>query len=381
MRNHLKTVLQSIADGVYTVDSELIITMWNPAAERITGHKAAEVIGKPCRRVLNHTDEAGNALCESGCPLNQAMQEAQQVSTVVLYARLPGGSRIPLSVSASPLSDDKGHVIGSVQVFRDVSQERELERLKDEILSAISHELRTPLTSIRAYTKTLMREDVTFDEKLKRKMLKVVNFQAERLTRLVGDLLDYSQIEMGGIRLHLDQVSIDDIVRRVVAYMKAQTNNHTFLVRTPLDLPTIRGDADRLEQLVVNLVSNAITYSPDGGRITVSAKSDGRAVHLSVKDQGVGIPEAEQPKVFDKFYSVAGDWQSRSGGTGIGLYVAKAIANGHGGTMGLVSKPGKGATFTVSLPLKGPETKGPETKGPDAERSASASATPRSVRR
>lgn len=234
-----------------------------------------------------------------------------------------------------------------------VSRVREAERAKTEFISLASHELRTPLTSIKGFASTLLRRDVVWDEEIRQDFLQTINSEADRLGRLVSDMLDVSRIDLGRLEFRVEDLGVADMARGVARRVATTTERHRFFFEIPEGLPDAVGDRDRVEQVLHNLYSNAIKYSPSGGSIntTVRLSRDRRFVRIAISDQGIGIPEDKLSMLFVKFYRVRDSRVSETGGTGLGLYITKNLVTAMGGTLEVESTHTKGSTFTFTLPV------------------------------
>lgn len=232
----------------------------------------------------------------------------------------------------------------------------ESDRLKSALLSSVSHDLRTPLAGIKAAASSLLQTDVEWSEEDRRAFAADIDAEADRLTRLVSNLLDLSRIEAGAIVPNKDWEDIGELIERVVRRVQPRFPGHVIRLAIAGRLPPVRLDTVHMEQILTNLIENAAKYSPDGAPVEVSARVDtspGHApeLHLSVADHGVGIPPGEQKRIFDKFYRVAGSWR-RASGTGMGLAIVKGLIEANGGHIEVESQPGEGSTFTVVLPME-----------------------------
>ncbi|NLW64941.1 MAG: cell wall metabolism sensor histidine kinase WalK [Clostridiales bacterium] len=229
------------------------------------------------------------------------------------------------------------------------------EQMRREFVANVSHELRTPITSIRSYAETLM-ENSDLPPQTERDFLGVIVKESDRMTNIVSDLLTLSRFDAGSIEFQFERFSIKKAISDVYnsMLMEAQKHNHKFTLEFKTELPEIVGDNARIEQVLINMVSNAVKYTRDGGRISITAGANADAVWISVRDNGIGIPTEDVPKVFDRFYRVDKARSRESGGTGLGLSIAKEIVTRHNGTIALDSKIGKGTTITVTFPVEGP---------------------------
>ncbi len=244
----------------------------------------------------------------------------------------------------------------SEQLESTLSDLTKSEEMRREFVANVSHELRTPITSIRSYTET-MEEDPDMPSEMRNRFLNVVLNESDRMAKIVADLLTLSRFDAGSIEFDFAQFSFDKSVRDIFSAMEmeAASHGHNFKADIQAGMPEIRGDKARVEQVLMNMISNAVKYTRDGGRISVNAGHKSGEVWCTVRDNGIGIPECDVDKVFDRFYRVDKARSRESGGTGLGLSIAKEIVLRHGGSMELRSKEGKGTVITMRLPMGGPE--------------------------
>lgn len=261
---------------------------------------------------------------------------------------------ITLADNYSPLVDEEGQTTQVIANVRDMTRLREAEELKQTLLSVISHELKTPVSIIKGYAGTLAREDANWDKQTLAEGLGVIEEEADRLDRLINNLLEASRLQAGGLKLNLSYLNLADMANALVEKLQTTTEKHTFEVHFPENFPLIQGDFERMRQVLTNLLGNAIKYSPDGGLITVGGLTGPtqNKVRLYVSDKGIGIPPAEQERIFDRFHRVDNRLARQTPGTGLGLYLVKAVVEAHGGKIWVESTPGQGSTFWVELPLK-----------------------------
>ncbi len=231
------------------------------------------------------------------------------------------------------------------------------EALRREFVANVSHELRTPITSIRSYAETLVDGGKDIPEDMERDFLGVIMNESDRMTKIVQDLLEISRFDAGSTRFEIEEFSLEQSVRDVFAAIELEAKKHSHTVNLELEwrLPPIRGDRSRIEQVLMNILSNAIKYTPDGGQINVYSGHTDDNVWVKVQDTGIGIPKEDMPRLFDRFYRVDKARSRESGGTGLGLSIAKEIVTRHGGEILVDSELGKGTTVTVVLPIRGPE--------------------------
>ena len=334
-REQAASVLEAVGEGIFLVDDDGIVRLWNRAAVLGTGRHADDVLGRPIADVL-----PGWAAIAGQIPVAESGASA---ASVTLPFELDG-AELWLSFVAVRSAE------GVVYAFRDHTTERGLEEAKSEFIATVSHELRTPMAGIYGAAQTLLREDVEFSPEDRRRLLEIVATQAVRLSQITEDVLVASRLERDELRVAREQVDVGVLALETIEAMRSQLPEVTTieLAVEPKVEPAF-GDRDRLQQVMVNLLDNAIKYSPDGGQVTVSVQSRPDAVRLSVADQGLGIPLAEQQRVFEKFYRLDTQLTRAGGGTGLGLYITRELVRRMGGTIGVRSEPGVGLTFTVDL--------------------------------
>lgn len=255
---------------------------------------------------------------------------------------------------SAPVRNEKGDVIGRIIAFRDITKEKEVERMKDEFVSIVSHELRTPMTSLGGSLSLVLDGTVGEINEDQKELLEIAKSNTTRLIRLINDILDISKIESGKIKMKSDKVSVPEIVRDSLAGIASFSDNYGVSLSSDVEegIPEFLGDRDRLIQVVTNLLSNAIKFSPRGGTVYLKTWHDDEMLHMSVRDEGIGIPPEYHDKVFEKFQQVDSSAVREKGGTGLGLPICRAIVEEHGGSMWVESEPGKGSTFTFKVPLK-----------------------------
>jgi PAS domain S-box-containing protein len=346
----LDAIIEHSADGVMILDPDLRILVFNRALSQMTGWPAEQALGKPCYQVLALENASGPNLC--GADARQAVFEDGKPLVVEGELVRPGGSRIAVSITYSPLYDDEGHLSHVIANVVDITRFREAEEMKSTFISVISHELKTPVSLIKGYASTLAREDAHWDQETLREGLQVINEESDRLNALIDNLLDASRIQAGGFKLERTDFNLPRLAERVVENFRLQSDKHHFVVDFPPDFPTLFGDKERVRQVLNNLISNAIKYSPAGGEIRVGGWFDRREATIYVADQGIGIPLSEQGKLFQRFYRVDSGLRRNTQGAGLGLYLCRSIVEAHGGRIWLRSEPGKGTTVFFTLPLE-----------------------------
>lgn len=335
----LEAILSNMADGVLLVDSRRRLVLLNPAAEAIFGIHAAAVQGKDHLEVTYHfaLDEKIQQVLEDGQPRRLEIRRARPQEAILEAHLAPCGSG----------AEDRGVLV----VLRNVTQARQLEQMRTEFVANVTHELRTPLTAIQGFAETLLDGALESPETA-RHFVGIIKQESDSLGRLIEDLLDLSRIESGRWKIYREPVHMVELIRETAGRLTAKAAQVGIDLRLELPdhLPTITGDPGRLAQVMLNLMDNALKYTPKGGTITVTAWEEGPWVRVSVVDTGVGIPPADLPRIFERFYRVDKARSRATGGTGLGLSISKHIVEAHGGQISVQSDVGKGAAFTFSLP-------------------------------
>jgi len=256
-----------------------------------------------------------------------------------------------VAILYAPLFTSSGLLTNIIANMRDITNFRQAEKMQNMFISTVSHELKTPVALIKGHAATLRRDDVVFNDDFVRDYAGVIEEESDRLTGLIDNLLTASRIQTDHtLPLSIGDVQLDQLAARAVERFNTQTTTHRFKLRFPKHFPVVPGDGVRLRQVIDNLLSNAIKYSPDGGVIEVGGEIERDHVRLYVRDQGIGIKDADQNRVFERFYRVEDKLSRRTQGTGLGLYLARAIIEAHGGALSVESNLGYGSTFSLSLP-------------------------------
>jgi signal transduction histidine kinase len=348
-RRELEAVLAGIGDGVLVADMAGRLVLMNPVAARAFALEAPGV-GAPLRSILPQTDLV-ELMEETAATGRVAIRELPIPSAGLSSDGQPRTFQaLAAPVDRAPETD--GQVGGVVAVLRDVTGQKELERMKSNFLSVVSHELKTPLHSIKGFVDIILMGKTGPVTDLQRDFLGTVQEQTGHLQRLIEDLLEFSRLESGQIRLRPVRVAPGDLAGTVVEKLSPlASNRHLELhLRMPADFPEVEADPMRLEQVLTNLVENAIKFTPEGGRICVQGWDRGQEVELAVSDTGIGIPPEERAKVFDRFYQVDSSARRRYKGTGLGLTICRHIVTQHGGEIWIQDAPESGSEFHFTLP-------------------------------
>jgi PAS domain S-box-containing protein len=349
----LAAIVDTSDDTILSKTLNGIITSWNKAAERMFGYTEAEAIGQHISLII-----PPDRLNEETFIIGE-VSKGNRVDHFQTLRLAKNGSLIPISLSVSPIVDDKGKVIGASKIARDISaaqtsqeeisklyeQLKELNAKKDEFIGLASHELKTPLTSVNGYLQLL---DLQVSEEKAKVFLHKAQQQLKKLSALVDDLLDVSKIEAGKLHYATDDFNICEVVNDAIDLIAHTNTTHRITLHSSFQECILKGNAHRIEQVIINLLTNAIRYAPDSKGIEVFLTCSKRDVLIGVKDHGVGIAQEKLEHVFSRYYRV--DESSKVSGLGIGLYLCHEIVTKHGGKIWAESEAGKGSTFWFALP-------------------------------
>ncbi len=339
-----RAILESMVEGVIAVDGRDHIVVMNERARRIFELRRTPE-GRPFLEIIRNVD------------LHQILRELRRAPDGAMQhreLRLSTPVERMLAVNAVPLRIG-GAEIGVVMVLHDVSELRRLEQVRTEFVANVSHELRTPLTAIHGYIETLL-DGALEEPEHARRFLEIAHRHTERLGRLVDHLTDLSNIELGKVTLHVAPVAVAEVVESILAMIRPRADGSSVVLATELaEGLSVRADRDRLAQILINLVDNAVKYTPTGGRVTVRAAGPSDSmVEIAVIDTGIGIPPADLPRITERFYRVDRARSRELGGTGLGLAIVKHLVTAHGGQLRIESQPDRGTTVRITLPAGSP---------------------------
>lgn len=351
-RNRSSAILGSMVEGVAVMDASERLLFCNRALAEVLGVDVSRAEGRPLLETMRQPE-----LLEA---LRQSLQKSEvvrsEVSLGTLQPRifaLAAAPLPPLTNSEVAPGAKNAPARGAVIVLHDITELRRLERVRRDFVANVSHEFKTPLTAIQGFAETLLAGALE-DARNNRKFVEIIREQSLRLARLTDDLLKLARIEAGKLELERRLVIADALIQPCVeaTRMEAERNHLTVSVETAPDLPPLDGDQDGLREVLQNLLDNAVHYTPPGGHVTVRAKRLGDLAVLSVEDTGIGIPQAEHVRIFERFYRVDSARSREAGGTGLGLSIAKHIVEAYGGSIWVESEVGAGSAFRFTVPLQ-----------------------------
>ena len=338
-RERAARVLEAVGDGIFFVDTEGALRFWNPAAELVTRRSRDDVIGRDPGEVF---EDWARIVREIPVAEGSGSEPARPVTLPVEV----DGRELWLSFVA--VRTESG---GVVYTFRDLTVERELEEAKSDFIATVSHELRTPMTAVLGAAKTLLRDDIALSPERRQQLLEMIGAQGTRLTQITEEVLLANRLDRGDVRIDSEPVDLAQLVAEAVETMRHQLpDSVSLVVSTDSNGAAALGDANRIEQVLVNLIDNAFKYSPDGGSVEVRTAPCESGVRVEVSDQGMGIAPGEHEAVFEKFYRADPQHRAVPSGTGLGLYICRELVRRMGGTIGVDSQVGQGSTFYFELP-------------------------------
>ena len=350
-RAQLVDIVEHSSDGIYTVGADRTVKSWNAAMVALTGYQEDEAVGQKCFNLLRARDGDGVDMCAADCPILAAADSGHEEVRDASVLNKEGLARW-IRYAHAPVIVGDGQMDTDVVVVRDVTRERQTDELKADFVASVSHELRTPLTPIKGFLMTLLREDRDFAQDRRREYYKLMLMQSQRLERLIEDLLEVTRLEAGAGLVDATAIDAVDLVRQVVDRFTSEDPDRTVHVVAPDHAVYCRGDWMRVDQVLGNLLSNALRYAPPHEPVEVRLVPQGREVVFEVRDWGPGIPIDEQSRIFERFHRVGHYMTREPGGAGLGLYLAKRLVEAMGGRIWVSSRLGHGSVFSFALPAE-----------------------------
>jgi two-component system phosphate regulon sensor histidine kinase PhoR len=343
-----------IARPMVAVDRTGAVLAVNAAAQHLTGWKASDAIGRPCADILEVRTEEGVSLSARHGALQEALEQGRVVEApqALLLRLRTADDPVRVSFTVSPLKQE-GTVHGAVILFEDLTPALEAGRAKDALILAASHEIKTPLTALRANSELLLDFELT--ESQRREVAGEIHTQVARMEKLFDDILSVSRIDSGRLPLDLGRVRLRRVLDHVCAELRPMLGDRKLNVEIDEPLPPVIGEEKKLHQILINLGTNAIKYSPPQSVVALTVRTERERVRIELRDQGVGIRKEDQKRVFEKFFRVNDPAVRRVRGTGLGLYIVRSLVEMLGGRVEVKSRYGHGASFVVWLPRAEPE--------------------------
>ena len=351
LQRRTEMVLAGVAEGVVGVNADGLVTFVNASAEELLGWRAYELLGLDLHALTHSRHADGRLFPEEDCPVTDVLASGQARRGLFGTFWRHDGAPLPADWSAGPVQDGD-EVVGAVVVFADASARLQVEQMKDEFTSVVSHELRTPLTSLKAALDLLHHGAGGAMPSGAAPLVDIAVRNAERLARLVDDILDLEKSTRGGLALHRAPLEVEALMRAAAATVEGTAVARGITVHVEPASALVWGDEHRLLQVLTNLLGNAMRFSAPGSVVRLVGRQGVGEVHLDVADEGVGIPPEALEHVFDRFWQVDASHRRATGGTGLGLAIANSIVQAHGGTITVTSEVGVGSTFSVHLPQR-----------------------------
>jgi len=353
-KQRLSALLDTAADGILILRPDLKIERCNPAVAHMLSLPADQIQERPHDEIIRWLHPPSGMTLEQAAAGGWPLTPHANLYVEGDLQRSVNQPPLPVGITYSPLISSENTLLNIFASVRDITRFRQAEELKSTFISVISHELKTPVALIKGYVSTLRRDDVTWDRAIVQESLQVIEEESDRLSLLIENLLDASRLQSGGLALKRTDVLLPDLAKRIAARMQTQSSQHTITLNFPDDFPVIVADELRLEQVITNLIGNAIKYSPSG-EINMSGQVRPDIVIVCVSDQGPGIAPQDIPHIFDRFYR-APEMARQTKGAGLGLYLTRSIIEAHGGRIWVDPESGKGARICFALP-RNPELK------------------------
>ena len=345
--------VDQLPDAVLCVDADRRVVEANHAATELTGYSRQELEGQRVEDLLDPRGRDGKPLLAEGWHRSTQLRSVGRIPEQEVRIRRANNGHLRATVTGRYQRDDDGRLTGAVLTLRDFGRRAHLAATGIEVVSTVSHELRSPLTSVKGYTSLLLNRWERLQEAQKRMMLEQVHHDADRVTRLVTELLDISRLETGRLVLRRQMINLNEIANDVVSHVRLEYPELEVETSFANGFPEIYADPDKVEQVLTNLVENAAKYAdPKGIRISgevCTAPEEPDLVAISVSDKGEGIPSSDLPRIFTKFFRRA---ETRPTGSGLGLWISRGLVEAHGGKLTATSAPGEGSTFRFTLPSK-----------------------------
>lgn len=347
-KKRLLTIIEQLPVGVLITDSHGALVESNRQLEKILGTKMPMgfVMG---RDTIPDVTIDGKEITPSRSPLAIALSKGKAVLAKELLFKRPDGKEVFLRVNSAPIHNRKGQIIAAASIISDITESKEGEKRKDDFINMASHELKTPITSLRLYIDILLKQMNKKDDKTY-KIGKSIAYQADRIQELVSDLLDVSRLQTGKLSFAKEEFRLDQLVEQTVGELQGITKDQKIVINSK-GVTKVNADKFRIYQVITNLITNAVKYSPEKTTITVAVEKHKDNALVSVKDEGRGIAKDQQKKIFERLYQITSQSSLQASGLGMGLYISREIIRKHKGTIWVESEKGKGSTFYFTLPL------------------------------
>ena len=345
-RSRLRTIIGCMADGVLVANLDGRLVLWNASSVKMLKSKGFDIAGEPLEYYISNE------------PLIAAIKEvlsSEDKAFSMVSREIPvQDQKIILMANIAPVRDEDGKILGAVTVLRDITELKEINKIKSQFVSMVAHELRAPMAAIKGWLEVVLSGEAGSDEEQNKKWLQRAMDRSDSLLELVNDLLVINRMETDKLTRKMEPVKINDVIVKIVDFLKPDAEKHkvSIQIQLPDEFPSVQADVRDMEKLFTNLISNAIKYNRENGSVVIDGEIDGGFIRYRIKDTGIGISSEHLPKVFDDFYRADDERTKKISGTGLGLTIAKKIVNSHFGRIEVESEPEKGSLFSVLLPLE-----------------------------
>ena len=340
---HWAAIIESSDDAIISKSVDGYITSWNRGAQRLYGYKPEEIIGKPVSVLMPPSKKDDFPF------IMKQLHEGKRVEHYETQRMTKDGRILHVAITVSPIRDSQGNIIGASKIARDITERIEHEKRRDEFVSTASHELKTPITSQKAFGELLERLIKKNGDTHYLPYIQKINQQTGKLTKLIEDLLELSRVQSGRLKMENKQFKFDELIQEIADDI--QMISHHEIITKGKTKKIIKGDRERVGQVLTNLLSNAVKYSPNSDKIIITSSVKEDSVQVAIQDFGIGIPEAFHERIFERFFRVTGEDEKTYPGMGIGLHVSLEIVKHHQGKLWVESEKGKGSTFYFTLPF------------------------------
>jgi len=343
-QSRLKTIVGCMADGVLVTNMEGCLVLWNASSVKMLNLKSHEVSGEALAYYIKNKDIIDSI---------QGVLSSKDEEVSKINREIEVDNMMTLMAINAPVKDEEGQILGAVTVLRDITQLKEIEKIKSQFVSMVAHELRAPVAAIEGWLEILLSGELGEDEKQRKKWLGRAKDRAHSLLIMVNDLLEINRMEAGRVAQKMETVDLSQIIQKIVDFVKPEVDkrNITISLKLPSNMPSVQADVKDMEKLFTNLINNAIKYNKKEGTVTVEGEMEGNFLCIRITDTGFGISPENQSKIFDDFYRVEDDKTKKITGTGLGLTISKKIIDSHFGRIEVQSQLNEGSTFSVYLPL------------------------------
>lgn len=350
-RTRVEVILSSVPDGVATINEDGKIYSWNAGAEGITLYNDLNTIGSPYYKIMTFTDKTGLVLDKDATPIAECFTSKKNIDRGDLFLRSRLDKDVPIDIKVAPIFDIYGNILAVTAAFRDVSKKREIEQAKEDFLATVTHDLKSPLASIVGYTNILLHPKANFSKEERHEYLNIILGSVKTLQLLIDNILVSARHESGQIVYQFDDFDLKILMREIQIMFTPLVDSKNINFTVEGETTWILGDKEKIRQVINNLVSNAIKFTPEGGSISITYRQTAECAVVTVSDTGKGIPKDQIGKLFSKFVQVKGEKR----GTGLGLYNVKKLLEDHGQYITIESEPNKGTEFTFTLGYGSPK--------------------------